>query len=468
LARGTVKSPIKNALNTSFINALFFCIILQKGLVRVILAERYNYPAAFHQRSVQTLETALNTAPAYQAWTALDPGAEKPIDQRYDAMPELSKEMIRGHFPGGLVPNHRDIEEGLRSGEIEYTFTSGTTGERVVNIWNQDWWDAAEASSWKLNSALARLPYPQKEAKLASSLNVGICCEEDLPMEYRTTGRKLYLNEKISLIQWQGRHYERMARELKYFEPVILEANPSLLARLAYWAIDEGVELYSPAVIVFTYEFISEIHLAAIRTVFSSPLVSSFGTTETGFVLEECEKGFLHQNIDFCRIDFYPLKEKYGGPDLGRMLVTTFGNPWNTVVRFDTGDLVRLYPSGECKCGRKEGLIARAVEGRLSNATFTTGGELITTMALDNTLGMIAGIRDYHLEQNSRTQYELELMVKGDAGVICDEARHALELLYGRDGEYTIKITPNILSGPAGKFRRTQANFEFDMKEMFI
>jgi phenylacetate-coenzyme A ligase PaaK-like adenylate-forming protein len=287
-------------------------------------------------------------------------------------------------------------------------------------------------------------------------------------MEYRTVGSTLYLNEKISLVQWQHRHYERMARELKDFEPVILEANPSLLARLAFWAIDEGVELYSPAVIVFTFEFISAIHIAAIRTVFSSPLVSSFGTTETGFVLEECEKGFLHQNVDFCRIDFQPLKEKYGGPDLGRILVTTFGNPWNTVVRFDTGDLVRLYPSGVCKCGRKEGLIARAVEGRASNATFTTGGELITTLALDNTLGMIAGIRDYRLAQKSRTQYELELMVKGDAGTISDEACSALELLYGRDGEYTVTITPNILTGPAGKFRRTETDFEFDMKELFI
>jgi len=440
----------------------------------MILAHRYNYPAAFHKRSALTLDTALNTAPAYRAWKDVDPGAGASsagvpsIDQRYDAMPELGKDLIRDHFPLGLVPNHRDLEEGLRRGEVEYTYTSGSTGDRVVNIWDQAWWDAAEAASWKLNAHLARLDYPQKEAKLASSLNVGISCEEDLPMEYRTIGRKLYLNEKINLVQWQARHYERMARELGVFAPVILEANPSLLARLAYWAIDQGVEMYSPAVIVFTYEFTSAIHLAAIRRVFSSPLVSSFGTTETGFVLEECEKGLLHQNIDFCRIDFHPLKDEYGGPELGRMLVTTFGNTWNTVVRFDTGDLVRLYPSGECPCGRKEGLIARAVEGRITNSTFTMEGRLVTTMALDRALAEIAGIRDYHLEQNGRNSYELQLMIKGDAALIREEARHALESLYGCGGEYDIKILPNILPGPAGKFRRTQANFNFDVKGLFV
>ena len=434
----------------------------------MIPANRYHYPDRFFQKSAETLEIALNTVPAYRSWKASDLGSGTPIDQRYEAMPELSKQMIRDNFPAGMAPDCRNIEQGLASDEIEYTYTSGTASERVVNIWNQSWWDKAEAASWKLNAHLARLEYPQKEAKLASSLNVGISCEEDLPMEYRITGNKLYLNEKINLLQWQNRHYVRMDRELKSFKPVILEANPSLLTRLAYWAMDEGVTMYSPEVIVFTYEFVSALHLAAIRSVFTSPLVSSFGTTETGFVLEECERGFLHQNIDFCRIDFHPLKDEYGGPMLGRMLVTTFGNPWNTVIRFDTGDLVRLYPDDVCPCGRNEGLIAQAVEGRLGNSTFTSGGQLVTTMAVDTALAKIRGIRDYHLEQNSPKQYKLQLMIKGNQNQIVEEARCALESLYGQDGEYEITVLPNIFPGPAGKFRRTQANFDFDVRRLFV
>ena len=435
----------------------------------MILANRYNYPVSFHHKSAETLETALNTVPAYSSWKAIDPGKTAAIDNRYDAMPELTKQIIRDNFPAGLIPNYRDLDEGLRLEEIEYTFTSGTTGERVVNIWNQAWWDAAEAASWKLNTSLTQLDYPQKEAILASSLNVGICCEEDLPMGYRTFGHKLYLNEKINLIQWQHRHYVRMAKELQSFQPVILEANPSLLARFAFWAMEEGVEVYSPAVIVFTYEFISSIHVAAIKKVFSSSIVSSFGTTETGFVLEECEKGLFHQNIEFCRIDFMPLKKEYGGPELGQMLVTTFDNPWNSVIKFGTGDLVRLYGSGECRCGRNEGLIASAVEGRVTNSTFSTDGQLVTTQAVDKTLAEIKGIQDYHLEQNTRTQYELHLMIgkDGNSSIICDEARHALELLFGRDGVFNIRILSSILPGPAGKFRRTQANFDFDIRGLF-
>ena len=436
----------------------------------MILARRYNYPAAFHQKSTAALETALNTVPAYSGWKAIDPGNTAPIDERYDAMPCLTKQMIRDNFPAGLIPNYRSLEEGLRSEEIEYTFTSGTTGDRVVNIWDQKWWDNAEAASWKLNSALAGFSYPQKEAKLASSLNVGICCEEDLPMEYRTAGGKLYLNEKINLIQWQPRHYARMIRELELFQPAIIEANPSLLARLAFWAMDEGLRIFQPKVIVFTYEFTSAVHIAAIKKMFNCPLVSSFGTTETGFVMEECEKGFLHQNIEFCRIDFRPLKKEFGGPGLGAMYVTTFGNPWNSVIKFGTGDLVRLHESGECACGRNEGMIASAIEGRITNSTFGVNGELVTTKTLDMALSGIIGIRDYHLEQNSRTEYQLQLMIgKNDmnnSGKITDEAGRRLESVYGR-GSFGIKILPNIYPGPAGKFRRTQINFDFDFERLF-
>jgi len=287
-------------------------------------------------------------------------------------------------------------------------------------------------------------------------------------MENRILGHNLFLNEKINVMQWQPRHLERMARELKIFQPVILEANPSLLARLAWWAWDEGQELFSPAAIILTFEFPSQSHLAAIRRVFAAPLISSFGSTETGFVLMQCEAGLFHQNVNFCRIDFHPLTARHGGPDLGRILVSTFNNPWAAILRFDVGDLIRLHPTGQCVCGRNEGLLAEAVEGRVANATFTTRGDLVTTMALDTLLARIPEIRDYHLEQHSRTQFELQLILTGSSAGVLDRTRQALESLYGQDGDFTLTVVSDLLPGPSGKFRRTQAKFDFDQKGLFV
>ena len=184
-------------------------------------------------------------------------------------------------------------------------------------------------------------------------------------------------------------------------------------------------------------------------------------------MLMQCEDGRFHQNTDFCRIDFEPLAARHGGPDLGRILVTTFDNPWTSIVRFDMGDLIRLHPTGQCTCGRNEGFLVEAIEGRVANATFTTCGDLVTTMALDTRLAQIPEIRDYHLEQHNRTRYELLLILTDNSSGVLARISQVLESLYGEDGEYTLVVVSDILPGPSEKYRRTQANFEFSQKGLF-
>ena len=435
----------------------------------MILANRFNYPDGFQEKCGAILDMAFEHVPVYREWKRFDPGARACADERFDALPALAKADIRDNFPLGLMPDWKNLGEGLENEAIGYTFTSGTTSEKVVNIWDQCWWDRSEAASWKLNRHTAALSYPQKQAKLASSLNVGINCEDDLPMTHRLIGHTLYLNEKTSVLQWQPRHLKRMVDELNIFKPVILEANPSLLARLAYWAIDNGAAVFSPQVIVFTFEFSSAIHLEAIRQVFSSVFISSYGTTETGFVMEQCESGLMHQNTEFCRIDFEPLKPEYGDPELGRILVTTFDNPWNCVIRFDVGDLVRLHPKGTCDCGLSEGMIAGAIEGRAGNITFRTDGGIVTTKALDDSLAAVDTARDYHLEQCDSAGYLLEATLSpgADQKKARDAFHAALENVYGKDGSFDIRIAADILPGPAGKYRRTQTNLIFDESGLF-
>jgi len=436
--------------------------------VKLILDDRFNYSREFYEKCEQTLDTALRNVPHYRKFkSAADVFCS--LEERFAALPPLTKEDMRNSFPKGLMPEGKNLTDGLLKDEVEYTFTSGTTSEKVVNIWNQDWWKRSEAASWKLNSKLSLLEYPQKQCKLASSLNVGISCEEDLPVSHRILGDTLYLNEKTSILQWQERHLKRMVNELNEYRPVILEANPSLLARLAYWIADTGTTVFSPKVIVFTFEFPSAIHLLAIRKVFSSDFVSSYGSTETGFVMEQCENGLMHQNTDFCRIDFVPFKPEYGLNDLGRIFVTSFDNAWNYIIKFDVGDIIRLNDDKSCVCGRSEGIIAKAVEGRVSNLTFDLKGIPVTTKMLDDSLSDISCIRDYHLEQTDKSTYKIEAMLSpdGNGRKAAEYIKEVLEKIYG-NGNFLVNVVDDILPGPAGKFRRTQANFDFGEGKLFL
>lgn len=374
---------------------------------------------------------------------------------------------MRATFPTGLIPAGRDVARGLAAGDIEYVDTSGTTTEQVTNVWHQAWWNASEAASWKLNTHTAHLTHHHRAAELTSARNVGVLSADDLPLGRRTLGTLLFLNEKASVLEWHERHYVRMLDELRAFAPAMLEANPALLARLAWWAADRGVEPYQPEVVLFTYELPSAAQLQAIRRVFRSPLCSSYGATELGYVFMQCEHGKLHQNVESCRVDFEPLRPEHGGPVIGRVLVTTFDNPWVSVLRFDPGDLVRVDPTQTCPCGRTEGLILEAVLGRVANATFAVDGRLVTTRDVDEALGAVAGVRDHVLCETDPGRYHVDLVVAPGTPGVEAACAAALRRLYGAAAVVDVAARPELEPTASGKYRRTRTARSWEEEALF-
>lgn len=420
------------------------------------------YPQEYYKKSTEILETALNSVRAYRDWRTYDPGKDKPIDERYAAMPYLHKTKIQDFFPDGLVPENRDIKASLERGEISTATTSGSSDISVVNIWNQEWWDASERASWQLNSHASRIMTGKHpEAILVNPLNVGIVSDNsELPMEERRLDRFLYLNEMTDPAKWSPEHMDRIIRELELFRPVALEANPSFLARLARYAADNNKKVFQPGLIVFTYEYPSLIHYRQIRRAFTCPMTSSYGSTETGSVFMQCEEGKFHQNIDYCRVDFQPFKPEYGGPSLGRILVTTFGNQWYYMIRFDVRDMVRIDEEGSCKCGRNSGLILSAIEGRAMSMTLTCDGRPVTLRTLDNALGGIDGIEEYRLEQHSETVYSLHLVTeRAEKSGLEREALEVLKGVYGADADITVYFSDALSPEDSGKYTLAKVHF---------
>ncbi len=429
----------------------------------------HRFGPEYRRNSQEILETALGELQAYRSWRTFDPGAAYSIDERYAALPALTKRDIREHFPQGFVPAGRDYEKALRSGEIHVVSTSGSSDAvRVTNIWHQPWWDASERASWKLNSHAARLATGhQPEAILANARNVGVISDEaDLPFEKRRLSRFLYLNEKTNPAAWPPRLMDRMVHELEIFQPVILEANPSLLARLCRYASANHKKVFQPALITFTYEYPSALHYKQIRRVFTSPTASSYGTTETGYVFMQCEAGKFHQNSESCRVDFQPLKSEHGGPQVGRILVTTFNNPWYYMLRFDVGDLARLDGGQKCACGRDSGLIASAIEGRLINATLTCDGRLVTLRTLDDAISRLDGLDEYRLEQPSPRTYVLYLATqRRGRGKMDKEARDILRRLYGKAADITLVHEEFLVPEDSGKYSLAKTLLPLDIKD---
>ena len=415
----------------------------------------------YYKRSRNTLEEALKELSAYESWQAFDPGSRCHIDARYAAMPVLTKHEIREHFPDGFVPQDKNIKQGLESGEIEFVKTSGTSDVSVSNIWNQQWWDESERLSWKLNSHAAELATgSHNEAILANPLNVGfISNDADLAVGKRRMARFLYLNEKTDPAFWTPALMDRMTDELGEFKPAVFEANPSLLAKLCRHISGCSKTVFQPGLIVLTYEYPSIIHYRQIRRVFSSPIASSYGSTETGYVFMQCEEGKFHQNSESCRVDFQPLKPEHGGQGIGRILVTPFNNPWYRIMHFDVGDLVRLDESGDCPCGRNSGIILSAIEGRMATATLTLTGRLVTLRELDNIIGGLSGVDEYRLVQADKDSYLLSIVsqINDKDGLAC-EASNTLKKLYGDGAKISVSYENAIPPESTGKYRLAKAD----------
>jgi len=432
------------------------------------LSRYWKFPSDYYHRSLQVLEIALNQVPAYRSWRAFDPGTASPVDARYASLPAFTKQDIREYFPQGLLPASRNVQAGLTSGEISFVKTSGTVDMSVTNIWHQPWWDASESASWQLNAHAARLATGQHhEAILVNPMNVGIISDDvDLPVEKRRLARFLYLNEKTNPTRWTKALMDRMIAELDDFRPAVLEANPSLLARLCRYIAAAKKTVYRPGLIVLTYEFPTHWHYQQISRVFTCPVASSYGTTETGYVFMQCEEGRFHQNSQVCRVDFQPFKTEHGGPFKGRILVTTFNNPWYYMVRFDVGDLVCLDETGKCPCGRNSGLILSAVEGRTAALTLTSAGRPVTQRELDNALSTLEGIDEYKLEQRDGNTYHLYLASgRPDKDGLSKEAADILIKLYGRGINVSVTYEDDISPESSGKYRTAKTLFPINVED---
>jgi phenylacetate-coenzyme A ligase PaaK-like adenylate-forming protein len=289
-------------------------------------------------------------------------------------------------------------------------------------------------------------------------------------MNERITGRFLYLNEKANPGLWYDKLIKRIIHELEIFQPVLLEANPSYLATVARFACRHNLSVYQPSAIIFSYENPGILARRQIRRAFSAPQISSYGATEAGYVLMECEEGNLHQVSSSCRIDIQYLRPEFGQQNLGRLLLTTLTNPWRFLIRFDVGDLVDVDTCLSCACGRDEGYIFNGIEGRTANLTYSTDKLPITTATVEKAISQVESVIDYQVIQHSGS-YDVKIVRDEEDHAVSSTLRNriteCLLPLYGNNTDIHVKIVKEIEASPSGKYRRTYSDISIDDDKLF-
>lgn len=434
-------------------------VFVKMDFMHEIINPSYSLP--YQKLCTQALDEAIYATEAYRNWSRFDTGKETDIFTRFTGFPSLTKKDLSTFGPQAFVPHGRDVGQGLREGMIELISTSGTTHDKVSNIWYQPWWNASEAASWKLNMhARLNATGDHPEAILTSPYCAGFPCEHGfLSMKERTLGRFLFLTERFDPCLWSENLMNRMVEELNSFRPVILEANPSFLARLSRFITKNNLKVHSPSLIVLTYENPSSLHYRQISRAFDAPTASSYGTTEAGYAFMECEHKTLHQVTENVHVDFLPFLPEHGGPETGRILVSTFNNPWRSLLRFDPGDIVRMNGHTPCPCGRTDGMTLSSIEGRTINLTLTPEGRAVTQGRVDRALDTIRGLAEYQLLQTSRCGYLLKYAADENERkpALKNELIEALKTVYGKKSLISTEYAEALHPALPGKYRRTHS-----------
>jgi len=127
---------------------------------------------------------------------------------------------------------------------------------------------------------------------------------------------------------------------------------------------------------------------------------------------------------------------------------------------------VRVETTGKCACGRSEGMILAAIEGRSVNITLTCDGRLVTSRELDMALSVIDEIDEFKLEQTKPCTYELRIAsYDADKQKVTASAGLVLKRLYGQDAKITVIHEDKIAPEVSGKYRLAKTLFPVNIEE---
>jgi len=221
----------------------------------------------------------------------------------------------------------------------------------------------------------------------------------------------------------------------------ILCCTPTYAIRLGEVAADEKIDLTASQVriILVAGEPGGSIPATRARIEELWPGARVFdhhGMTETGPVTFECpsrpgvlhvlEGAYIAEVIDPVTCQAAP------NGQVGELVLTTLGRTGSPLLRYRTGDMVRLAPEGICECGRSELGLEGGILGRTDDMVIVRGVNVYPS-AVEEIIRGCGGVAEYQVHVGaSQSLSELTIQVEADSncrdtGALAQELEKAFQ-----------------------------------------
>jgi phenylacetate-CoA ligase len=160
-------------------------------------------------------------------------------------------------------------------------------------------------------------------------------------------------------------------KKMIYFRPKILSGYSTLLYEFARFIDKNGLDVrpIKLKMVKYTAEVMHDYQRELISKTFLCPIVSEYGSAETGIIAFQCIEGSNHIMSDCVHVDF---QEDYNTKNY-KIIATNLNSYGFPIIKYDTGDLVKTNKIKSCSCGLPFPVINKII-GRCSDLIKTPEG----------------------------------------------------------------------------------------------
>lgn len=235
---------------------------------------------------------------------------------------------------------------------------------------------------------------------------------------------------------------------LDKYAPSWLHGYPSHLSLIAGYLLERGKPLKRTPIIVTTgAENLLPQQKQLMQKAFGCPVRQHYGQVESVANISECPEGHLHVDEDFSLVEFLPIDDQ---SNVCAIVGTNWSNPAFPLIRYDTGDHVRLI-SHSPSC-RMSGRVVACIDGRKEDYVVLPSG--VRLGRLDHIFKNLTQIREAQIYQPERNMVILKI-VKRDRYSSRDE-HHLLREAHnylGREIGIRLEYVSSLKRTQTGKLR---------------
>jgi phenylacetate-CoA ligase len=415
---------------------------------RPVANEPAGQAAQFH-RLGEILPRWLSEVPLYRrANREVSPQARRTFDlDAFRRLPFITKSDLRRDFPRNFLPDGVELETLLDLDLVELEQTSGTSGVRIPLLLGRGWWAAQENRALRLNRHVARVldEFPEaRRVTLISPVCSGDICYTGVPSaSERVVDRSLFVNLSRHPFFWSETDLARMAAEASAWQPQFLDVDPVYGVLFARYCERRRIRLPSLQFVLCSYEYLSDVHRRLLKRAFGVPVFNLYGSTETGHLLMENERGQMAPSLETAYLEL--VEPDHDG--LGELVVTTLTNDYMPLIRYRIGDLVGRQDHGD-----ETRLV---VHGRVADAFTARGGARVTTRQVDECFAGLPGFAHYQLLEPAVHRWRLRFVADATPPrpIDLEELRRRLGRLLEATGAVEVQETDSLLAEGSGKFR---------------